>query len=105
LAGRDLIPIPYLAVYFFATSGSRRTASILSAALELDVFSAIGKGRRTAAEVATAAGSQMRGIERLLDTLTALKYLKKIDGRYGLEPIAATYLVRESPLYMESLSE
>ncbi|HYR78633.1 MAG TPA: methyltransferase dimerization domain-containing protein, partial [Candidatus Dormibacteraeota bacterium] len=53
--------------------------AILSAALELDVFSAIGKARRTAAEVATATGSQVRGIERLLDTLTALKYLKKIN--------------------------
>ena len=79
--------------------------AILSAALELDVFSAIGKGRRTAAEVATAAGSQLRGIERLLDTLTALRYLKKIDGRYGLEPIAAIYLVRESPLYMEGVPQ
>jgi 3-hydroxy-5-methyl-1-naphthoate 3-O-methyltransferase len=78
-----------------------QTTAILSAALELDVFSAIGKGKRTAAEVATATGSQVRGIERLLDTLTALKYLKKINNRYGLEPIAATFLVRESPTYIE----
>jgi ubiquinone/menaquinone biosynthesis C-methylase UbiE len=78
-----------------------QTTAILSAALELDVFSAIGKARRTAAEVATATGSQVRGIERLLDTLTALKYLKKINNRYALEPIAATFLVRESPTYME----
>ena len=58
-------------------------SAILSAALELDVFSAIGKGKRTAAEVATATGSQVRGIERLLDTLTALKYLKNRTNRYG----------------------
>src|SRR5579864_8121722 len=76
-------------------------SAILSAALELDVFSAIGKGKRTAAEVATATGSQLRGIERLLDTLTALKYLKKISNRYALEPISAAFHVRESPTYME----
>ncbi|MDO8434851.1 MAG: class I SAM-dependent methyltransferase [Candidatus Binatus sp.] len=82
-----------------------QTTAVLAAALELDVFSAIGSGKRTSVEIASATNSQVRGMERLLDTLTSLKYLKKTHNRYGLEPIAATFLVRESPMYMEGASQ
>ena len=46
-------------------------ARILSAALQLQVFSHIAAGSRTAAAIARAAGASERGMTMLLDALTA----------------------------------
>jgi ubiquinone/menaquinone biosynthesis C-methylase UbiE len=72
----------------------------LAAAVELDVFTHIAGGRRTAAEIARAANANEAAMRRLLDALVALKYLERKAEAYSLEPVAATYLVRGSELYM-----
>lgn len=74
----------------------------LAAGIELDVFTHIAAGKRTAADVAAAAGAHPGAIRRLLDALVALKYLRRKADNYSLEPSAAAYLVRGSELYMES---
>ncbi len=85
----------------FAHTQSR----VLSAAVQLNVFSHIAAGNGTAAEVARAAGATERGIRMLLDALTGLSLLVKQDGRYELGPLAAEYLVRGRPNYVGALME
>lgn len=78
---------------------------VLSAGVQLDVFSHIAAGNKTAADVARAAGATERGIAMLLDTLAAFQLLEKTGGSYELTPLAAEYLVRESPNYMAAMME
>jgi len=78
---------------------------ILTAAVQLDVFSQIAAGKNTAAEVAQAAGATERGIRMLLDALTSLQLLAKNNGRYELTPLSGEYLVRGRPDYGGSIFE
>lgn len=73
----------------------------IAAGLELDVFTQIADGKRTATEIAAAAGADPSAMRRLLDTLVALKYLRRRGDLYSLEPVSATFLVRRSDLYFE----
>jgi ubiquinone/menaquinone biosynthesis C-methylase UbiE len=79
---------------------SHAPARILAAGVQLNVFSHIANGNHTAAEVASAAGATERGIRMLLDASTGLELLRKQDGRYELTPMAAAFLVKESPDYL-----
>ncbi len=72
-------------------------ARTLMSAMELDVFSKIYDGHRTAARIAAAAGAAERGIGMLLDALTSMRLLEKKDDQYSLTPFAAQYMVRASP--------
>ncbi len=80
-------------------------ARILSAALQLQVFSHIAAGSRTAAAIARAAGASERGMTMLLDALTALELLEKKNGEYILLKFSRQYLVRDSPEYVGSIME
>jgi Dimerisation domain len=73
----------------------------IAAAVELDVFTAIAHGKVSAADIAREASADDGMMRRLLDTLVALKYLTRKGDRYALTPASATYLVRDSDLYME----
>src|SRR5579875_2471992 len=75
----------------------------LFSAVELDLFSHIAQGRRTIGELAGALGASERGVERLCDAMVAMGYLRKNQSAYTLSPLAETYLVRTSELYMEGL--
>lgn len=81
------------------------TERVISVGVQLDVFSLIGMGRRTAFEVSRAAGASLRGMQMLLDALTGIQLLLKSDGSYELSSDAARYLDRQSPEYMGSLFE
>ncbi len=75
-----------------------RGAAILRAAIELDCFTAVGEGKRTAAEIAAARGGTERSVRILLDALAAAapKLLKKSGPRYALTPLSKRYLVGSS---------
>jgi ubiquinone/menaquinone biosynthesis C-methylase UbiE len=73
---------------------------VLSTSLKFDVFSHIAAGKKTAAEIAAAAGASERGMRMLLDALVGIELLSKREGRYEIAPEMARYLVRESPEYM-----
>jgi ubiquinone/menaquinone biosynthesis C-methylase UbiE len=77
----------------------------LSAAVQLDVFSHLAAGNRSAAEVARAAGATERGTRMLLDALTGFALLDKRDGGYELSALAAEYLVRGRPNYAGAVLE
>jgi 3-hydroxy-5-methyl-1-naphthoate 3-O-methyltransferase len=77
-----------------------RAAQALVAGVELDVFTHIDNGKRTAKDVARAAKSNARATEHLLDALAGLGYLSKRNGNYALEPVAEHFLVKGKPAYM-----
>jgi len=62
----------------YAFQGSRA----LLTAFELGVFTALGDGRRTSAEVALQIGTDPRATDRLMNALCALGILGKEDGRF-----------------------
>lgn len=77
----------------------------LKAAVDCDVFTAIGEGHATAAEVARARNISERGARILCDYMTTLGLLTKTASAYALSPDAAMFLDRRSPAYMGSVLE
>jgi len=65
-------------------------------ALELDVFTAVGKGG-TAQQIAAKIQAAVRATEMLLNVLVSLKLLEKHDGIYTNTPVAARFLAEGSP--------
>ena len=89
-------PSPQL---FFETINAFQRTGALKAAIDLDLFSAIGSSPATATELAGRCHCPERGIRILSDNLTIMGFLEKNDGRYSLTPSTALFLVRGSPAY------
>src|SRR5664279_5141633 len=68
-----------------------RTAA-LKAAIELDIFRAIGQGNNDVASIARHASASERGTRILCDFLVINGLLQKIDGRYQHTPASAAFL-------------
>ena len=77
-------------------------SAALKAAIELEVFTKIGEGKKTAAEIAVATGAAERGIRIIADTLTVLGLLSKSGNEYSLAPDSAFFLDKNSPAYLGS---
>lgn len=77
----------------------------LKAAVELDVFTAIAEGNRTAATIAKRCGAAERGVRTLCDFLTIHGLLTKSEMQYGLAPDTAAFLNRQSPAFMGGAME
>ena len=74
-------------------------AQILISSVELDVFTAIDRGLRTAGRLATAKGWDELATGNLLNSLCPLGLLKKRKGVYSLTPMPRAFLSRESSTY------
>ncbi|HEY8518346.1 MAG TPA: methyltransferase [Candidatus Binatia bacterium] len=73
---------------------------VLKAALELDLFTRLADGPRTAEQLAAATASDPRGVRIVLDSLCVFGLLEKnASGAYALRPLAQMMLVRSSPAY------
>src|ERR1051326_2902328 len=86
---------------FQAINGFHLTEAIRSA-IELDVFTAIGAGHRTAAAIARECKVAERGARILCDFLVVNQFLTKSGNEYALTDDSATFLDRKSPAYMGS---
>lgn len=64
----------------------------LISAVELDLFSHLGKKPATAKEIARRAGASVEGIEFLLNALTGMGLLTKSGERYRNTPLSRIYL-------------
>src|SRR5258707_590972 len=84
-----------------AVNAYQRSAS-LKAAIELDVFTAIGAGSSTAAALAKRCKVAERGARILCDYLTIQGFLSKKGDAYGLTPDSAVFLDKRSPAYIGS---
>ncbi|HEY8668383.1 MAG TPA: class I SAM-dependent methyltransferase [Tepidisphaeraceae bacterium] len=79
-------------------------SSAMKAAIELDIFTAIGEGNKIAAAVARRCRASERGARILCDYLAVNGFLTKIGNEYGLAPAAAAFLDKRSPGYMGSVA-
>jgi SAM-dependent methyltransferase len=93
---QDAPPSPEL---FFRTAGAYEQTAALKGAVELDLFTAIGKGKGTARELADECKASERGVRILCDYLCVLGLLTKEGQRYGLSADSAVFLDRRSPAY------
>src|SRR6185295_17442397 len=96
---------PVTPMKFMNDLWSARVALTLIAAIELDVFTTIARGNRTAADVAKAIKAPKRGVERLVDALVGMEYLTKRGTRIGLTPVADTFLVRDKPTFIGAMAD
>lgn len=85
---------------FFQTVNSYQRTAAIKAAVELDLFTAIGEGKETAEELAARCNASERGIRILCDYLVIMGFLTKVDGHYHLTEDSAIFLDRRSQAYM-----
>ena len=70
---------------------------LLAAAADLDLFEKLAPAPRTAAEVAAAAGCDLRAVTILLDALAAVGVILKQDKQYSISPELAPFLCEAFP--------
>jgi ubiquinone/menaquinone biosynthesis C-methylase UbiE len=90
---------------FLDTLNAYQQTAAIAAAVELDMFTAIGDSGATASEVAQRIGASARGTRILCDYLTLLGFLSKNGDRYGLTPDSAMFLSRKSPAYAGGMTK
>ncbi len=73
---------------------------VLHAAVKLDVFTVIGGAQLTGKEISQKLNGSQRGMERLLNALTAMDLLEKTDGKYANSPAGKTFLAKDSAKYI-----
>jgi len=84
---------------FDALNAYQKTMA-LKGAVELDLFTHIGDGATTAAEIAKQCQAAERGVRILCDFLTINGLLTKTAGAYGLTQDTAVFLSKRSPAYI-----
>ncbi|MBI5220109.1 MAG: methyltransferase [Bacteroidia bacterium] len=76
---------------------------VILSAVELDIFSEIGKKAKTSEQIATALKTNRRATDRFLNTLCGLGFLIKKNHTFQNTDFALTYLCKTSPDYMYGL--
>ena len=99
-AEAPLIP----AVIFEMLQAHQRT-SALKAAIDLDVFRAVGEGPGDVASIAKHCKASERGIRILCDFLVVCGVLSKEDFHYRHTPTSAAFLDPRSPACMASIAQ
>ncbi len=92
---RDPSP-PNPTIVFSLFTAYQRTHAI-RAAIDVDLFAAIGEGATTVPTLAKRCGCAERGVRMLADAMVLLGVLRKEDGEYGLTSTAELFLDRQSP--------
>src|SRR5262245_54845989 len=85
---------------FFDTVNAYQRTEALRAAIELDLFTQVAAGGRTAEQLAQACRASPRGVRILADYLTTLGFLQKDGDAYQLTPDAEAFLDRRAPGYL-----
>jgi 2-polyprenyl-3-methyl-5-hydroxy-6-metoxy-1,4-benzoquinol methylase len=94
---------PSPALLFDTFNGFQRTQA-LKTAIELELFTAIGEGKSTAKAIAERCSASERGTRILCDYLTIMGFLAKQGDNYSLTLDSATFLDKQSPAYMGTIS-
>lgn len=87
---------------FFKTALAYMQSAGLKAAIDLDLFTAIGKQPADAATIASRCGASERGVRALCNSLVISGFLTKEDRSYALAPDSAVFLDRQSPAFIGS---
>ncbi len=81
-------------------SGNYWETCTLHAGVKLDVFSIIGNRRLKSKDVSDKLQGDRRGVEMLLNALTAMELLEKNENTYSNTPLSLAFLVRDSSRYI-----
>jgi ubiquinone/menaquinone biosynthesis C-methylase UbiE len=90
-------PSPQL---FFETVTAFHNTEALKAAIQLEVFTAIGEGKDSAAAISQRCQASERGTRILCDALVIMGFLNKKGTSYSLTRDSAIFLDRKSPAYI-----
>src|ERR1700682_213627 len=96
-------PQPNLLGIWNALNAYQQTYALKSA-IELEIFTHIGAGASSAADIAKRCRASERGVRILCDYLTVQGFLTKSQGGYGLTTDAAVFLDKRSPAYIGSIA-
>jgi len=77
-----------------------RSSMVLFAASDLDLFTLLSTGPKSAADVAAACGSQVEPTRMLLDACVAEGLVTRTDDTFANTPMADAYLVKGRPAYI-----
>ena len=88
----------------FENMQAHQKTAALRAAIELDIFGAIGRGCHDVASIARHASASERGTRILCDFLVVMGLLQKVDGRYQHTPSSAAFLDPASPHCLASVA-
>jgi hypothetical protein len=97
MASSSNLPSPEL---FFETANAHIRTAALKTAVELKVFTAIGRNELTPAEIAGKCSASEKGIRVLCDYLAILGFLTKNGFKFKLTPDSAVFLDQSSPGYV-----
>src|SRR5690349_24729798 len=95
-------PSPQL---FFQTINAHQRTEALKAAIELEVFTAIGEGNTTAAAIANRCQTSEKGMRVLCDYLTTMEMLTKQGDQYALTLDSSVFLDKRSPAYIGAATD
>lgn len=84
--------------------GGYERAAVIGAAIDLELFTAIGEGAGTATDIARRCQASERGVRILCDYLVSTGQLQKSGDRYSLAEDAAAFLDKRSPMYLGSVA-
>jgi hypothetical protein len=86
--------------HLFSAINAIQLSEAIQSAVELDLFTAIGAGHRTAAAIARECKVAERGARILCDYLVVNAFLTKSGQEYFLTDDSAMFLDKKSPAYM-----
>jgi SAM-dependent methyltransferase len=84
----------------FDTLFAYQRSAALKSAIDLDLFTAIDDGERTASAMGARCGASERGVRILCDFLVTIALLTKSEAAYHLTPESAAFLSTRSPAYL-----
>src|SRR6267154_4672817 len=85
---------------FLGAINAYQQTEAIKAAVELEIFTAVGEGNATVAAIAKRCKASERGVRTLCDFLTIHGFLTKDGAQYGLAPDSAVFLNKTSPAYL-----
>jgi len=80
-----------------------RESRIILTALELELFTAVGDGSKTSADVSKIISSNVRATDRLMNVLCNMNLLEKENEKFSNTEFSYRYLVKNSPDYISNL--
>ncbi len=100
MSAQQMPAAPPSPVQIFNTIQGYQRAFALKAAVDLDLFTVVAKGSRTAAEIAKNCNASERGVRILSDALVVMGFLTKSGNSYSVTPDTAFFLDSRSPAYL-----
>jgi 2-polyprenyl-3-methyl-5-hydroxy-6-metoxy-1,4-benzoquinol methylase len=83
---------------------AHQLSAAMKSAIELNLFTAIGAGHRTAEAIAQHCHASAKGIRILCDFLVVHEFLTKDGTHYNMSPDAAMFLDKHSPAYFGAVA-